>query len=204
MVMGSLRQRCDWRPGQLSRGCWPLPTSIGADRRNLRKQAAWLALCIRALALTASVSEAPHGAESNGTGNWEKFTGEKPTTKANLLRLWDEQTATIDEKSPKIPPHRFAEVEAKTWLERATPPPSALFDRENLAGNRELSLRQRARPANAEICTVAALTVRKGHVDYAAAGNQAPCPLRIRPGPPPPAILRRQPKPIAKGRSPAG
>jgi uncharacterized damage-inducible protein DinB len=45
------------------------------------------------------------------TGKWEKFAGEKPTTKADLLRLWDEQTAAIDEKFPQIPPHRFAEVD---------------------------------------------------------------------------------------------
>lgn len=45
------------------------------------------------------------------TGKWEKFAGEKPTTKAGMLHLWDEQTAAIDENFPKIPPHRFAEVD---------------------------------------------------------------------------------------------
>ncbi len=45
------------------------------------------------------------------TGKWEKFAGEKPTTKADLLRLWDEQTAAIDERFPQIPAHRFAEVD---------------------------------------------------------------------------------------------
>ncbi len=45
------------------------------------------------------------------TGKWEKFAGEKPSTKADLLRLWDEQTAALDEKFPNIPPHRFAEVD---------------------------------------------------------------------------------------------
>jgi len=45
------------------------------------------------------------------TGKWVKFTGERPTTKAGLLRLWDEQTAALDEKFPAIPPHRFAEVD---------------------------------------------------------------------------------------------
>lgn len=45
------------------------------------------------------------------TGKWEKFAGQKPTTKADLLRLWDEQTAAIDEKFPTIPSHRFAEMD---------------------------------------------------------------------------------------------
>ncbi|HTV81960.1 MAG TPA: DinB family protein [Acidobacteriaceae bacterium] len=45
------------------------------------------------------------------TGKWEKFAGEMPTTKADLLRLWDEQTAAIDKNFPQIPPHRFAEVD---------------------------------------------------------------------------------------------
>lgn len=45
------------------------------------------------------------------TGKWEKFAGEKPTTKAGLLQLWDEQTAAIDKAFPQIPPHRFAEVD---------------------------------------------------------------------------------------------
>ena len=45
------------------------------------------------------------------SGQWEKFAGDRPTTKAGLLQLWDEQTAAIDENFPKIPPHRFAEVD---------------------------------------------------------------------------------------------
>lgn len=45
------------------------------------------------------------------TGKWEKYAGEKPTTKADLLRLWDAQTAAIDEAFPNIPPHRFSEVD---------------------------------------------------------------------------------------------
>lgn len=49
--------------------------------------------------------------EGVSTGTWEKFRGEKPTTKADLLRLWDAQTVKLDEKFPHIPPHRFSEVD---------------------------------------------------------------------------------------------
>ncbi|MFP5228372.1 MAG: DinB family protein [Acidobacteriota bacterium] len=49
--------------------------------------------------------------EGVSTGRWEKFAGEKPSTKAGLLQMWDEQTAAIDENFPKIPPHRFAEID---------------------------------------------------------------------------------------------
>lgn len=46
------------------------------------------------------------------TGKWEEFNkGEKPTTKNEILRLWDEQTAALDKKFPEIPPHRFHEVD---------------------------------------------------------------------------------------------
>ena len=46
------------------------------------------------------------------TGKWEEFSkGEKPTTKSEILRLWDEQTAALDKKFPEIPPHRFYEVD---------------------------------------------------------------------------------------------
>ncbi|WP_263418878.1 DinB family protein [Terriglobus albidus] len=46
------------------------------------------------------------------TGKWEEFNkGEKPTTKSEILRLWDEQTAALDKKFPEIPPHRFHEVD---------------------------------------------------------------------------------------------
>jgi uncharacterized damage-inducible protein DinB len=45
------------------------------------------------------------------TGNWEEFKAAKPVTKRELLSLWDEQTAELDEKFPKIPPHRFSEVD---------------------------------------------------------------------------------------------
>src|SRR5580693_7271352 len=39
--------------------------------------------------------------EGVSTGKWEEFTqsqGQKPTTKSELLRLWDEQTAELDAK----------------------------------------------------------------------------------------------------------
>jgi uncharacterized damage-inducible protein DinB len=45
------------------------------------------------------------------TGQWKEFKGTKPSTKSELLRLWDEQTAELDAKFPNIPPHRFSEVD---------------------------------------------------------------------------------------------
>jgi uncharacterized damage-inducible protein DinB len=48
------------------------------------------------------------------TGKWEEWSehrGTKPTTKSALLRLWDVQTAELDEKFPQIPPYRFHEVD---------------------------------------------------------------------------------------------
>jgi uncharacterized damage-inducible protein DinB len=45
------------------------------------------------------------------TGKWEDFKEPKPTTKSELLRLWDAHTAELDEKFPKIPEHRFSEVD---------------------------------------------------------------------------------------------
>ena len=45
------------------------------------------------------------------TKKWEEFKGTKPTTKSELLHLWDAQTAELDEKFPKIPPYRFSEVD---------------------------------------------------------------------------------------------
>jgi uncharacterized damage-inducible protein DinB len=49
--------------------------------------------------------------EGVSTGKWEEFKTEKPTSKGELLRLWDEQTTDLNEKFPKIPPHRFSEVD---------------------------------------------------------------------------------------------
>ena len=45
------------------------------------------------------------------TGKWSEFKGTKPTTKAELLRLWDAQTRELDQKFGEIPPHRFSEVD---------------------------------------------------------------------------------------------
>jgi uncharacterized damage-inducible protein DinB len=48
------------------------------------------------------------------TGTWAEWDGAqgaKPTTKEELLRLWDAQTAALDEKFPRIPAHRFEEVD---------------------------------------------------------------------------------------------
>ncbi len=45
------------------------------------------------------------------TGKWEEYKGEKPATKADLLRLWDVQTKALDEKFRQIPAHRFSEVD---------------------------------------------------------------------------------------------
>ncbi len=45
------------------------------------------------------------------TGKWEEFKGPKPATKAELLQLWDAQTVQLNEKFPKIPQHRFREMD---------------------------------------------------------------------------------------------
>ena len=46
------------------------------------------------------------------TGQWDAWKElEPPTSKAALLRLWDEATAALDQVWPTIPPHRFAEVD---------------------------------------------------------------------------------------------
>ena len=45
------------------------------------------------------------------TGKWKKFEGTKATTKDELLKLWDAQTAELDEKFPQIPEHRFSEID---------------------------------------------------------------------------------------------
>src|SRR5579875_2894272 len=37
------------------------------------------------------------------TGKWEEYSRQKPTTKSELLKLWDEQTAELDDKFPRIP-----------------------------------------------------------------------------------------------------
>ncbi len=47
------------------------------------------------------------------TGKWVEFGngGPKLETKAEILRVWDEQTADLNEKFWEIPPHRFGEVD---------------------------------------------------------------------------------------------
>jgi uncharacterized damage-inducible protein DinB len=45
------------------------------------------------------------------TGKWEQFKSPKVTTKAELLRMWDESTAQINALFPKIPAARFQEVD---------------------------------------------------------------------------------------------
>lgn len=50
-------------------------------------------------------------AEGVATGRWEEYKGEKPTSKSELLHLWDAQTGELDEKFNSIPPHRFTEID---------------------------------------------------------------------------------------------
>jgi len=45
------------------------------------------------------------------TGKWVDYKGPKPTTKSELLQLWDAQTEELNTKFPNIPPHRFSEVD---------------------------------------------------------------------------------------------
>jgi uncharacterized damage-inducible protein DinB len=45
------------------------------------------------------------------TGEWKKFDGTKPSSKSELLAVWDAQTRALDAKFPNIPPHRFSEVD---------------------------------------------------------------------------------------------
>ncbi len=51
--------------------------------------------------------------EGVSSGKWQEYSGSgsKPTTKSELLQLWDAQTVELNEKFTRIPPHRFAEVE---------------------------------------------------------------------------------------------
>ena len=45
------------------------------------------------------------------TGTWAEFAEQKATTKAELLKLWDESTAQINALWPTIPAARFQEVD---------------------------------------------------------------------------------------------
>ena len=52
-------------------------------------------------------------AEGVATGKWAEFTVSKAsaTTKADLLKIWDEQTVKLDEVFAQIPARRFSEVD---------------------------------------------------------------------------------------------
>jgi uncharacterized damage-inducible protein DinB len=43
------------------------------------------------------------------TGKWEELKVEKPTTKAEILSQWDEQTGLLEEIFPGIPASKFSE-----------------------------------------------------------------------------------------------
>jgi uncharacterized damage-inducible protein DinB len=45
------------------------------------------------------------------TGKWEEFKFAKPTTKAEVLTLWDAQTEQLNQLFPTIPPARFNEMD---------------------------------------------------------------------------------------------
>jgi uncharacterized damage-inducible protein DinB len=45
------------------------------------------------------------------TGEWKSFESPKVTTKADILRLWDDATAQINMLWPTIPAKRFQEVD---------------------------------------------------------------------------------------------
>ena len=45
------------------------------------------------------------------TGEWKSYEEPKPTTKADILRQWDEATAQINTLWPTIPPQRFQETD---------------------------------------------------------------------------------------------
>ena len=50
-------------------------------------------------------------AEGVATGKWEELKTSKPTTKEELLRVWDTHTALLNEKFSQIQPHRFTAVD---------------------------------------------------------------------------------------------
>jgi hypothetical protein len=57
-------------------------------------------------------------AEGVATGNWQEYKGEKPTTKDELLRVWDAQTAKLSETFEQIP---SANGKAQAWQRFNTP-----------------------------------------------------------------------------------
>jgi uncharacterized damage-inducible protein DinB len=50
-------------------------------------------------------------ADGVATGKWEEYKGEKPTSKSELLKLWDAETTKLDDTFQRIPLHRFSEVD---------------------------------------------------------------------------------------------
>ena len=44
------------------------------------------------------------------SGDWESSSSRDPKPKAEVLRLWDESTAQLDELWPQLPPARFQET----------------------------------------------------------------------------------------------
>src|SRR3954452_19184493 len=50
-------------------------------------------------------------AEGVSTGKWAEYNGAKPTTKSELLRIWDEHTTELNNRFGQIPPQRFSEVD---------------------------------------------------------------------------------------------
>ena len=65
-----------------------------------------------ALALEMIAMAGP-GARGLATGTWTMFDDKSaaPSTKADILRLWDQATEQIDEVWPQIPPQRFQETD---------------------------------------------------------------------------------------------
>ena len=49
--------------------------------------------------------------EGVATGRWVKFEFAKPTTRTEVLAMWDEDTRKLAEIFPTIPPSRFAETD---------------------------------------------------------------------------------------------
>ena len=50
-------------------------------------------------------------AEGVATGKWEEYKAPKPSTKEDILRIWDAQTTLLNQKFNEIPPHRFTDVD---------------------------------------------------------------------------------------------
>jgi uncharacterized damage-inducible protein DinB len=61
------------------------------------------------------IGMATPGVQGVASGKWDseawKIKADKPTTKKDLLALWDQTTKEIDDYWPTIPPHRFQEID---------------------------------------------------------------------------------------------